>query len=237
MPAPSARTRVRRAPKRAAYDRPTIDAILDEALVAHLGFTDGEGQPYVVPALHARVGDQVYVHASTAARLTRTLAAGAPACLTVTLVDGLVLAKSAFHHSVNYRSVVVLGRMTLVTGEAERRAALDALVEGLVPGRTADARGPNAKELKATQVLAMPLDEASAKVRTGGPVDDPDDLALPAWAGVIPLDLTPGAPEGEPDPPAYVRAWSTRRGSSSPATTASTAAGANGASSARARSA
>ncbi len=237
MPAPSARARVRRAPARAAYDRATIDAILDEALVAHLGFADADGQPYVIPALHARVGDRVYVHASTAARLTRTLAAGAPACLTVTLVDGLVLAKSAFHHSVNYRSVVVLGRMELVTGEAERRAALDAIVDALVPGRTADARAPSAQELKATQVLAMPLDEASAKVRTGGPVDDPEDAALPAWAGVVPLALVPGAPAGEPDPPDYVRTWSTRRGSSAPATAASTAAGANGASSARARSA
>jgi hypothetical protein len=237
VPASSARARVRRAPKRAAYDRATIDAILDAALVAHVGFADPDGQPYVIPTLHARVGDTVYVHASSAARLTRTLAAGVPACLTVTLVDGLVLAKSAFHHSVNYRSVVVLGRMALVTGEAERRAALDAFVEQLVPGRTADARGPNAKELKATQVLAMPLDEATAKVRTGGPVDDPEDAGLPAWAGVIPLAVVPGPPSGEPGPPAYVRDWGSSRGSSSRATTRSTAAGENGSSSVRARSA
>ncbi len=211
MPATSARSRVRRAPKRAAYDRATIDAVLDAALVCHLGFTDADGQPYVIPTLHARVGDTVYVHASTAARMTRTLAAGAPVCLTVTLVDGLVLAKSAFHHSVNYRSVVLLGRMTLVTGAAERRAALDAFVEQIVPGRTADARAANAKELKATQVLALPIDEASAKVRTGGPVDDPDDLALPAWTGVIPLTTVPGAPVGEPDPPDYVTGWGSGR--------------------------
>jgi len=205
--AASARSRVRRAPKRAHYDRATVDAILDAGLVCHLGFTDAGGQPYVIPTIHARVGDAVYVHGSSASRLVRTLATGAPACLTVTLVDGLVLAKSAFHHSLNYRSVVLLGRMTLVTGAPERRAALDAFVEQLVPGRTADARAANAKELKATQVLAMRLDEASAKVRTGGPVDDPEDLDLPVWTGVIPLALTPGAPEGDPDPPGYVRAW------------------------------
>lgn len=207
MPAASPRTRVRRAPKRAVYDREQVEAILDAALVCHVAFADAEGQPYVIPTLHARVGDTVYIHGSTASRMVRTLAAGAPACLAVTLVDGLVLAKSAFHHSVNYRSVVVLGRMTRVTGEAERRAALDAFVEALVPGRTADARAANARELKATQVLALPLDEASAKVRTGGPVDDPEDLAVPAWTGVIPLAVAPGAPEGDPDPPGYVRSW------------------------------
>lgn len=206
-PAPSARARVRRAPKRAAYDRQTIDAILDEALICHLGFTGEDGQPYVIPTIHARVGDALYVHGSTASRLVRTLAAGAPACLTVTLLDGLVLARSAFHHSMNYRSVVLLGRMELVTSASERRAALDRFVEQLVPGRTADARAANDQELKATQVLRMGLDEASAKVRTGGPVHDPDDLELPVWSGVIPLALRPGAPEGEPDPPAYVREW------------------------------
>ncbi len=211
VPATSARSRVRRAPKRARYDRESVEAILDAALVCHVGLVDADGQPYVIPTLHARVGDTVYVHGSTASRMVRTLAAGAPACLTVTLVDGLVLAKSAFHHSVNYRSVVLLGRMTLVTGAAERRAALDAFVEQLVPGRTADARAANAKELKATQVLAMPLDEASAKVRTGGPADDPEDLALPAWTGVIPLEVAAGPPAGDPDPPEYVRSWRPER--------------------------
>jgi nitroimidazol reductase NimA-like FMN-containing flavoprotein (pyridoxamine 5'-phosphate oxidase superfamily) len=205
--AASPRTRVRRAPKRALYDRDSVEAILDAALVCHLGFTDAGGQPYVIPTLHARVGDTVYVHGSTASRMVRTLAGGAPACLTVTLVDGLVLAKSAFHHSVNYRSVVLLGTMTLVTGTAERRAALDAFVEQMIPGRTADARAANAKELKATQVLAMPLEEASAKVRTGGPVDDAEDLELPAWTGVIPLTTVAGPPLGDPEPPEYVRSW------------------------------
>lgn len=207
FPAPSSRSRVRRAPKRAAYDRATVEAILDEALVAHLGFTDAEGQPYVIPTIHARAGDMVYVHGSTASRAIRTLARGTPVCLTVTLLDGLVLAKSAFHHSMNYRSVVILGRAVLVAGEAERRAALDAFVEHLVPSRTADARSPSAQELKATQVLALPLDEASAKVRTGGPVDDEADCDLPVWSGVIPLMLTPGTPVGAPDPPAYVHEW------------------------------
>lgn len=207
VPAATPRTRVRRAPKRAHYDRESVQAILDAALLCHLGFTDAGGQPYVIPTLHARVGDTVYVHGSSASRMVRTLAGGAPACLTVTLVDGLVLAKSAFHHSVNYRSVVLLGRMTLVRGDAERRAALDAFVEQLIPGRTADARAVNAQELKATQVLAMPLGEASAKIRTGGPVDDPEDLELPAWTGVIPLTVTPGPPAGDPDPPRYVTAW------------------------------
>jgi len=208
VPAPSSRTRVRRAPRRAAYDRATVEAILDEALVAHLGFTDAEGQPYVIPTIHARVGDMVYIHGSTASRAIRTLAGGVPVCLTVTLLDGLVLARSAFHHSMNYRSVVVLGRAVAVAGAAERRAALDALVEQLVPGRTADARRPSAQELKATQVLALPLDEASAKVRTGGPVDDEADRDLPVWSGVIPLRLAPDIPVGAPDPPAYVREWS-----------------------------
>jgi len=207
MPAASPRSRVRRAPKRASYDRPTIAEILDAALLCHLGFAEADGQPYVIPTLHARIGDSVYVHGSTASRLVRVLSAGAPACLTVTLVDGLVLAKSAFHHSANYRSVVVLGRFTLVTGEAERRAALDVFVEHLIPGRTADARAPNPRELKATQILRMPLDEASAKVRTGGPIDDEEDEALPVWTGVIPLTVTPGAPVGAPAPPEYVRSW------------------------------
>ncbi len=213
--APSERTRVRRAPKRGAYDRELIDAILDEALVGHLGFAH-EGQPYVIPALHARVGDEVYVHASTAARLTRVLQAGAPACLTVTLVDGLVLARSAFHHSMNYRSVVVLGRARTVADDAERLAALEAFSEALVPGRWEHVRGPNRQELKATQVLALRLDEASAKVRTGPPVDDDEDLGIDVWAGVVPLALREGAPQAdahtpEGDAPAHVTGWAPTR--------------------------
>src|SRR3954469_7729956 len=164
--APTDRVRVRRTPKRALYDRAEIDAILDEALVCHLGFVH-EGQPYVIPTLHARAGDVVYVHGSAASRAVRTLAAGAPACLTVTLVDGLVLARSAFHHSMNYRSVVVLGQARLVEGDAERVEALRAFTERLIPGRWDEVRPPSRQELKGTQVLAMDVDEASAKLRAG----------------------------------------------------------------------
>jgi nitroimidazol reductase NimA-like FMN-containing flavoprotein (pyridoxamine 5'-phosphate oxidase superfamily) len=193
-PPPSDRSRVRRAPKRADYDRATIDAVLDEALVAHLGFTV-DGQPYVIPTLHARSGDEVYVHGSAASRMVTMLGAGLPACLTVTLVDGLVLARSAFHHSMNYRSVVVLGTARFVEGPDERAAALEAFTERLIPGRWAEVRPPTRQEVKGTRVLAMALDEASAKVRAGGPVDDEEDYDSGAWAGVVPLRLTPGAVE------------------------------------------
>jgi nitroimidazol reductase NimA-like FMN-containing flavoprotein (pyridoxamine 5'-phosphate oxidase superfamily) len=192
--ATSERSRVRRAPARADYDRATIDAILDEALVAHLGFAI-DGQPYVIPTLHARRGDEVYLHGSAASRMVTMLGAGIPACLTVTLVDGLVLARSAFHHSMNYRSVVVLGRARFVEGPDERAAALEAFTERLVPGRWAEVRPPSRQELKGTRVLALSLDESSAKVRTGGPVDDADDYALDIWAGVVPLTVARGAIE------------------------------------------
>ena len=195
--APSARTRVRRVPARARYDRETIDAILDEALVAHLGFAY-EGRPYVIPTLHARVGDVVYFHGSAASRTIRALGAGAPACLTVTLLDGLVLARSAMHHSVNYRSVVVFGTARPVEGLPERSAALQAFTECLVPGRWGEVRPPTVKELKAIRVLALPLDEASAKLRSGPPLDDEEDYTLDAWAGVIPLRTTAGAPTPDP---------------------------------------
>jgi uncharacterized protein len=195
--APSQRTRVRRAPARADYDRATIDAILDEGLVAQLGFAV-DGQPYVIPTLHARVADTVYIHGSAASRMIRTLTAGARACLSVTLVDGLVLARSAFHHSMNYRSVVVLGEARAVADPAERLLALEAFTEKLVPGRWGEARPPSAKELKGTRVLAMPLDEASAKARRGPPVDDDEDYALDVWAGVIPLAVSAGAPVADP---------------------------------------
>jgi hypothetical protein len=210
---PTPRTRVRRAPKRAAYDRETVEAILDEALVCHLAFVC-DGVPFAIPTLHARVGDVVYVHGSAASRMIRTLEGGATACLTATLVDGLVLARSAFHHSMNYRSAMVVGPLRAVEGDDERTAALQAFTERLVPGRWAEVRWPNRKELKATQVLAMPLAEASAKVRAGGPVDDEEDYALPVWAGVVPLAVTPG--ELEPDvriaagaqPGAHITGWS-----------------------------
>ena len=214
--APSPRTRVRRAPARADYDRATIDAILDEALIAHLGFAV-DGQPYVIPTLHARVGDTVYLHGSAASRMIRTLGAGAPACLTVTLIDGIVLARSAFHHSMNYRSVVVLGEARLVSDSGEMLGALEAFTDGIVPGRWAEVRGPNRKELKGTRVLAMTLDEASAKVRTGPPVDDDEDYELDVWAGVIPMALTAAAPIADPrldpgiEPTDTVHRWDPQR--------------------------
>jgi nitroimidazol reductase NimA-like FMN-containing flavoprotein (pyridoxamine 5'-phosphate oxidase superfamily) len=191
--APSPRTRVRRMPARADYERETIDAILDEGLVAHLGFAV-DGQPYVVPTLHARVGEQVYFHGSSASRTVRALAAGAQMCLTVTLLDGLVLARSAVHHSVNYRSVVVLGQARAIEQPVEKMAAIEAFTERLIPGRWDEVRGPTAKELKAIQVLALPLSEASAKLRVGPPADDEEDYALDAWAGIIPLSTTAGEP-------------------------------------------
>ena len=191
--APSPRVRVKRVPKRAVYERAQIDAILDEALIAHVGFVHDE-QPYVIPMLHARVGDIVYLHGSSASRLVRTLASGAPCALTATLLDGLVLARSAFHHSANYRSVTVLGRARLVDGADEKLRALEAFSEQLVPGRWEHVRAPNRKELRATQVLALSLDEASAKVRTGPPVDDDEDMDRDVWAGVIPLALQALAP-------------------------------------------
>jgi nitroimidazol reductase NimA-like FMN-containing flavoprotein (pyridoxamine 5'-phosphate oxidase superfamily) len=184
---PADRIRVKREPQRARYDRETIEAILDEALICHLGFVV-DGQPYVIPTLHARVGDRLYVHGSAASRLLRHLAGGAPVCATVTLVDGLVLARSVFNHSVNYRSAVVFGTATLVE-DGEKREALRALTEQLAPGRWDEARQPTEKELKATWILSLPIDEASAKVRTGPEEDEPEDLDLPVWAGVVPVHL------------------------------------------------
>jgi uncharacterized protein len=193
----SQRSRVRRAPSRADYERATIDAILDEALVAHLGFAV-EGQPYVIPTLHARIGDEVYVHGSAAARSLRVLGGGMPACLTVTLTDGLVLARSVFNHSMNYRSAVVLGDARPVDAADEKAAALEAFTERLVPGRWAEVRPPTPQELKGTSVLALSLAECSAKLRAGAPVDDEEDHALDVWAGVIPLRVVAGAPEPDP---------------------------------------
>ena len=215
-PAPTPRTRIKRVPKRADYERETIDAILDDGLVGHLAFVH-LGQPYCIPTIHARDGDVVYLHGSAASRMMRALASGAPACLTVTHVDGLVLARSAFHHSLNYRSAVVLGQLRAVEDADEKMAALEALTERLVPGRWADIRWPNRKEMKATSVLAMALDEASAKVRTGGPVDDEEDYALPVWAGVVPLTVEAGAPEPDErlaegtEAPEHVTAWTPER--------------------------
>ncbi len=189
----SPRTRIRRMPARADYERATIEAILDEAMVAHLGFV-ADDQPYVVPTLHARVGELVYFHGSSASRTVRTLAGGAQMCLTVTLLDGLVFARSAVHHSVNYRSVVVLGQARAIVEPSEKMAAIEAFTERLMPGRWDEVRGPTAKELKAIQVLALPLEEASAKLRAGPPMDDEEDYALDTWAGVIPLSTVAGEP-------------------------------------------
>jgi uncharacterized protein len=214
------RTRVRRLPERAAYDRDTVHAILDEGFVCHAGFVV-DGQPYVIPTGYARVGETLYLHGSTGSRLG--LRPGMPVCVTVTLLDGLVLARSAFHHSLNYRSVMVLGRTGLVTDSEEKDAALSAFVEHIVSGRGADVRPGNSKELAATAVLAVPLEAVSAKVRQGAPKDDEDDYDLPVWAGVLPLALVPGAPAADPrlDPtitvPPHVAAW--RRGSPTGQTT------------------
>ena len=209
----SDRVRLRRRRERGSYDRSVIDAILDEALIAHLGIVDDTGQPFVIPTLHARDGDVVYCHGSSASRTLRALAAGAPACLTVSLIDGLVLARSAMHHSANYRSAMVIGTATSVEDEDEKRAALQAIVEHIVPGRWPEVRAPSDSELKATSVLAIPIDEASAKLRSGPPLDDEEDYALPAWAGVIPLTLETRSPEPDPRlapgiaPPAHVSGY------------------------------
>ncbi len=189
----SARTTVRRLPQRAAYDAQTVHAILDEALICHAGFVHHE-QPVVIPTIHWRDGDRLYFHGSPASGLLRNLRNGIQACVTVTLLDGLVMARSAFHHSMNYRSVVVFGIATEVSERAEKLRALDALVEHVCRGRSKDVRPPNEVEFKQTLVLSLPISEASAKIRTGGAVDDEEDYALPTWAGVIPLTLTPGVP-------------------------------------------
>jgi hypothetical protein len=208
----SARTTVQRLPKRGAYERETVNAILDEGLVCHVGFVLG-GEPCVIPTSYARVDDVLYVHGSAASRMLRALAGGVPVCVTVTLLDGLVLARSAFHHSMNYRSAVVLGMARLVEDPEEKQRALWAIVEHIIPGRSADVRAPSANELLATSVLALPIEEASAKIRTGPPLDDPEDMALGVWAGVLPLRLA--SQPAEPDPalssglqaPAYVRGY------------------------------
>jgi uncharacterized protein len=189
----SDRVRLRRKRERGSYEREAIDAILDEGLIAHLGIVE-DGQPLVIPTLHARAGDVVYCHGSSASRTLRAMAAGVPVCLTVSLIDGLVLARSAMHHSANYRSAVLLGTARPVEDREERLAGFEAIVERIVPGRWKDVRPPTDKELKATALLALPIDEASAKVRTGPPIDDEPDYALPAWAGVIPLSLQAGEP-------------------------------------------
>jgi uncharacterized protein len=208
---PTERTRLRRLPERAAYDRETVHAILDEGFICHVGF-NLDGQPYVIPTGYARIDETLYLHGSSGSRLG--LRPGMPVCVTVTLLDGLVLARSAFHHSMNYRSVTVLGRTRPVTDPEEKDAALRALVEHIVPGRSGAVRAGNRRELAATAVLALPLREVSAKLRAGPPVDEDEDYALPVWAGVLPLALTAGAPIADPRlgrgvaVPPHVTAWS-----------------------------
>jgi uncharacterized protein len=204
------RTTLRRLPERAHYDADTVHSILDEGFICHVAFVV-DGQPYALPTGYARIGETLYLHGSTGSRLG--LRPAMDVCVTVTLLDGIVLARSAFHHSFQYRSVMVLGRTRLVTDVSEKEAALDALVEHFMPGRTADARPGSRRELAATAVLAVPLEEVSAKVRTGDPKDDDEDYALPVWAGILPLALTPGdpVPDSRLDPtipvPAYVKGW------------------------------
>jgi nitroimidazol reductase NimA-like FMN-containing flavoprotein (pyridoxamine 5'-phosphate oxidase superfamily) len=210
---PTARTTLRRLPKRGSFERQTVNEILDEGFVCHVGFV-ADGQPFVIPTAYGRVGDTLYLHGAKASRMLKALSAGADVCVTVTLLDGLVLARSAFHHSINYRSVVVFGRARVVEDEGEKNAALEAFTEHVMPGRWAEVRWPTAQELAATTVLALPLSEASAKIRNGPPIDDEEDYALPVWAGVLPLGVEPGAPD--PDPrlhaetalPGYVESFS-----------------------------
>jgi hypothetical protein len=189
----SDRTKVGRHAERARYDAETVHAILDEGIVGHLAFV-ADGHPFAVPMLYARSGEMLYLHGSPRSRVLGVAGAGVPVCLTVTLLDGLVLARSAFHHSVNYRSVVVLGHARPVDDREEKLESMRLLVDHVVPGRTADARGPSDGELRTTEMLAMSITEASAKIRTGPPVDTGKDLKLPVWAGVLPLTLTPQPP-------------------------------------------
>jgi uncharacterized protein len=198
------RTRVRRLPERGSRDWELIAAILDEALVCHVGFPAAEpgGAPFVIPTAHARAGTVLYLHGAPASRMLRTAASGVEVCVTATLLDGLVLARSLFHHSLNYRSVVVFGRATEVTDLDEKRRALHAFAEHVLRGRAGEVREPSAGELKATRVLALEISEASAKMRSGPPLDDEEDLALPVWAGVLPVTLTIGTPMTET--PQYV---------------------------------
>ncbi len=191
------RTRIRRHPERGHYDRETIDQVLDEALICHVGFV-ADDHPVVIPTIHARVGDDLYLHGSPASRMLRLVGGGEPVCVTATIVDGVVAARSVFHHSLNYRSVVVFGSARPVTTEEERWAAFRAITEHVLPGRWDEARHPDRNEDRGTLIVAVPIDEASAKVRTGPPSDADDDYDLPIWAGVVPLAVAAGAPQPDP---------------------------------------
>ena len=206
------RNRVVRMPERGQYDRESVYGIIDEALLCHVGFAP-EGQPFVIPTLHARLGDKLLLHGATTSRLLKHVQAGHPVCVTMTILDGLVLARSSFHHSVNYRSVVLFGQGTLITDPDEKMAALAAFTDRMMPGRWDDAREPNRKEFKATSVVAIPIDSASAKVRVGPPKDDAEDMDLPVWAGVVPIRQVVGELQPAPDlregieVPGYIKAY------------------------------
>jgi nitroimidazol reductase NimA-like FMN-containing flavoprotein (pyridoxamine 5'-phosphate oxidase superfamily) len=213
---PTARTRVVREAERAVYDREAAYRILDEAFLCHVGFVVNS-QPFVIPTSFGRKDDRLYIHGSAASRMLRQMKEGVPVCVTVTLLDGLVLARSIFNHSMNYRSVVVLGKATLVDDPQEKLEALRLLSEHIIPGRWADSRQPNERELKATSVLRLPIEEFSAKVRTGPPIDDEEDYSFPTWAGVVPLEMIAGPPINDPRlgpkivEPTYARQYSRRR--------------------------
>jgi len=212
---PSSRTRVVREPHRGVYDRAEAYKILDEGFICHVGFVI-DGQPYVIPTGYGRSGDSLYIHGSAASRMLRNLDRGIPVCVTVTLLDGLVLARSIFNHSMNYRSVVILGIAHAVTDSEEKLKALQALSEHIIPGRWAESRQPNEKELQATLALKVPIEEFSAKVRQGPPLDDEEDFSFPTWAGVIPLQMVAGEPVNDPKldaargVPAYAKHYSRR---------------------------
>ena len=210
---PTVRTRVVREAERAVYDRETAYRILDEGFLCHVGFTV-DGQPYVIPTSYGRKDANLYIHGSAASRMLRQMKDGVPVCVTVTLLDGLVLARSIFNHSMNYRSVVILGKAMLVDHPEEKLVALRVLSDHILPGRWEDIRQPNERELKATSVLRLPIEEFSAKVRSGPPIDDEEDMTFPTWAGVIPLEMNAGKPINDPklDPvrevPAYAKRYS-----------------------------
>jgi nitroimidazol reductase NimA-like FMN-containing flavoprotein (pyridoxamine 5'-phosphate oxidase superfamily) len=213
---PSERTRVKRLPERGAYDRETVYSILDEGLVCHVGIAV-EGQPFVIPMAYARMGDTLLLHGSGGSRVMRALQAGAEVCVAVTHLDGLVLARSAFHHSMNYRSVVIFGKARAIDGDQAKLAAFRAFFEHVLPGRWEDVRPPDPKELAQTLLVELPLDEASAKIRTGPPADEADDYGLPVWAGVVPFEVSPQPPVADPalaegiDTPDYLPAQSRNR--------------------------
>jgi uncharacterized protein len=213
---PTSRTRVVREPHRGVYDRAEAYRILDQAFICHVGFM-AENQPYVIPTGYGRSGDTLYLHGSAASRMLRNLNQGIPVCVTVTLLDGLVLARSIFNHSMNYRSVVILGTAQAVTDPEEKLSALQVLSDHIIPGRWAESRQPNQQELKATLALKLPIEEFSAKVRSGPPIDDDEDLSFPTWAGVIPLQMVAGEPVDDPNlggkhpAPAYARHYSRNR--------------------------